>query len=145
MLPASQRRALFKRITFKRLSAQCHRKLLDYHQRQICSRARARFVFLISHVLIPFAASRTQRTVGDVERSLEVLDNVLSEYDERDTPLSSLEPGGEAGVGAAAAAATARTASALITAPRQSEDDGYVSMNGRRYVGVCVMLFRCGV
>lgn len=59
---------------------------------------------------------------------------MLSEYDE----LSSLEPGSEAGASATTAAATgaatARTGAALITAPRQSEDDGYVSMNGRRYV-----------
>lgn len=106
-----------------------------------CSRAFCIFNISRSDSVRP--ASRTPRTVGDVERSLEVLDNVLSEYDERDTPLSSLEPGGEAGAGAAAAAATARTASALITAPRQSEDDGYVSMNGRRYV--CALLLRCGV
>lgn len=87
------------------------------------------------YIYIYHFGGRSHSRTHEVEQSLEVLDQVLSEYDERDTPLSSLEPGAATTTSTAAAtAAVARSAAALTSAPRQSEDDGYVSMNGRRYV-----------
>lgn len=66
----------------------------------------------------------------DVQRSLELLDQVLSEYDEGE-PRSL-----EARAPAAATPATPATPATDDDSPlagHTSEDDGYMSMNGRRY------------
>ncbi|CAK1550020.1 unnamed protein product [Leptosia nina] len=66
----------------------------------------------------------------DVQRSLELLDQVLSEYDEGEP--RSLEARASATAATPATPATPATDDDSPLAGHTSEDDGYMSMNGRR-------------
>ncbi|XP_017888856.1 dentin sialophosphoprotein isoform X2 [Ceratina calcarata] len=73
----------------------------------------------------------------DVQRSIELLDKVLSEYDEHE---AEGEGGGGAGSGAGVGDCGSTTEPTIALTPddespslgHQSEDDGYMSMNGRK-------------
>ncbi|XP_033226818.1 uncharacterized protein LOC117179282 isoform X2 [Belonocnema kinseyi] len=70
----------------------------------------------------------------DVQRSIELLDKVLSEYDEHETE----EEGGGGGVGLGDCGSSTEPSIGLTpddespSLGHQSEDDGYMSMNGRK-------------
>lgn len=78
------------------------------------------------------------RSGDEVQRSLELLDSVLSEFEEVDRVSVGGNVGGEVQAGGGGAVGGATTASVTpdddspSLGGHQSEDDGYMSMNGRR-------------
>lgn len=71
-------------------------------------------IFIMELFLIFFLIFNSFRGPDDVEKSLELLDKVLSEFEDPDS-LPPVEPESP-------------------SQGHQSEDDGYMSMNGRRLV-----------
>lgn len=74
------------------------------------------------------------RACDDVQRSLELLDQVLSEYDEGEPRSLELRAAAATSATAPATPATPATDDDSPLAGHTSEDDGYMSMNGRRLV-----------
>ncbi|XP_051154098.1 uncharacterized protein LOC127277228 isoform X2 [Leptopilina boulardi] len=74
----------------------------------------------------------------DVQRSIELLDKVLSEYDEHETEGEGGGGGGVGGVGLGDCGSSTEPSIGLTpddespSLGHQSEDDGYMSMNGRK-------------